>query len=172
MEIITISSAKETRRLLHFHCATCGKERFAEVTRETARTLLKMEREGTKVYLHCSTCPAPEMPEEDSLSASFEIETNEENIKRLYQTVKKEIDRVVKEKARLMEELERYKAEMKKHRDGLNQINQSIKNMDILLSKAQTTLRGSLRDAEEEINRISQWHGTVEKEPEGTEMED
>jgi|GEM_PF-4250020 len=171
IEIITIQDQKGSHSLIHFTCVTCKQEKYGEITKKNAQTLLRIMRGGTVVYPYCSTCEAPDMPDDDSLSISFRIVTVQESMDRLLSSINREknrlqdeIDMAIREKNRLLESLKGYQEKMKRQRIKVKDIENMVRKTDRLISDVQKTLNDSMSDVEKNINGIKKWHDTVVKE--------
>ena len=164
IEILTIEDGKKKHTLIHFVCATCGKERLAETTGKTAKTLLSIMRDGTKIYPYCSSCSPPEIPAEDALSMSFQIETLDESIEKLFRWVQHNTDQMSEQKERLEKRLKRYKKEMQEERASVDNIAENLRTMQYMINEIGKTIKQSIHETEKEVNKVKRWY---EKNREG-----
>ena len=170
IEIITIENPEKKLRVAHFTCATCGKERYGIIMKKTAQTLLSMMRNGTTIYPYCDSCPAPEMPENDSLSISFAIYTVEEEmayrIKKIQEEKKmleKDIEEAIREKDRLLKSLKEYREQMKEHRKKVKDMDEMVRHTNYLISEMQKALMESIRNIEKSMKKVQKGYEKVVK---------
>lgn len=171
IEVLTIQNAEGSSRFIHFVCATCGKERYGEITKKNAQALLSMMRDGVTVYPYCASCEAPEMPEDDSVSVSFQIYTMKEEMADMIARIQEEkemfernIQEALEEKNRLLDSLKKYKDEMTEQRRNVERIEDMVKHTNFLINDVEKTLKGSVSEIEKNMRKIERWHEKVVRE--------